>query len=159
MFSTAGFPYSNFIRQNGLLPKLTNSSLFRLSNNFSASANMECLNPVQKYLKRGYSNQNFALLNKTFTWDNLWFSKSMKSELLDENLNLRMENHSNVLNEFHVNLIFQSLYPPIHHREFFQETACKQCVVVGNGGCLRGKNLGPVIDQFPVVIRDCQTII
>lgn len=31
--------------------------------------------------------------------------------------------------------------------------ACQRCVVVGNGGVLRGLALGPLIDQFDVVIR------
>ncbi|KAG5845378.1 lactosylceramide alpha-2,3-sialyltransferase [Anguilla anguilla] len=31
--------------------------------------------------------------------------------------------------------------------------ACQKCVVVGNGGVLRGLALGPLIDQFDIVIR------
>ncbi|KAJ8269418.1 hypothetical protein COCON_G00120250 [Conger conger] len=31
--------------------------------------------------------------------------------------------------------------------------ACQRCVVVGNGGVLRGLALGPLIDQFDIVIR------
>ncbi|XP_023655773.2 lactosylceramide alpha-2,3-sialyltransferase isoform X1 [Paramormyrops kingsleyae] len=33
------------------------------------------------------------------------------------------------------------------------EKACQRCVVVGNGGILRGMELGPLIDQFDVIIR------
>ncbi|XP_068596718.1 lactosylceramide alpha-2,3-sialyltransferase [Brachionichthys hirsutus] len=31
--------------------------------------------------------------------------------------------------------------------------ACQRCVVVGNGGVLRGLELGPLIDQYDVIIR------
>ncbi|KAG1933803.1 CMP-N-acetylneuraminate-beta-1,4-galactoside alpha-2,3-sialyltransferase [Pimephales promelas] len=30
---------------------------------------------------------------------------------------------------------------------------CRRCVVVGSGGILRGKNLGPHIDQYNIIIR------
>ncbi|TRY57823.1 hypothetical protein DNTS_022739 [Danionella cerebrum] len=31
--------------------------------------------------------------------------------------------------------------------------SCRRCVVVGSGGILRGKNLGPHIDQYNIIIR------
>lgn len=34
-----------------------------------------------------------------------------------------------------------------------QLNKCSRCVVVGNGGILRGLELGPLIDQFDVIIR------
>lgn len=30
---------------------------------------------------------------------------------------------------------------------------CRRCMVVGSGGILRGKNLGPHIDQYNIIIR------
>lgn len=30
---------------------------------------------------------------------------------------------------------------------------CRRCVVVGSGGILRGKNLGPHIDKYNIIIR------
>ncbi|XP_010896883.1 lactosylceramide alpha-2,3-sialyltransferase [Esox lucius] len=34
-----------------------------------------------------------------------------------------------------------------------QKKQCRRCVVIGNGGILRGLELGPLLDQFDVVIR------
>ncbi|KAL2077249.1 hypothetical protein ACEWY4_026753 [Coilia grayii] len=44
------------------------------------------------------------------------------------------------------------LLPPSPTQEH-QGKDCQQCVVVGNGGILRGLELGTLIDQFDVVIR------
>lgn len=30
---------------------------------------------------------------------------------------------------------------------------CQRCVVIGNGGILRGLELGPLIDRFDTIIR------
>lgn len=42
---------------------------------------------------------------------------------------------------------------PTHTAQAHRERACQRCVVVGNGGILRGMELGPLIDQFDVIIR------
>uniref|UniRef100_A0A670Y3R0 Type 2 lactosamine alpha-2,3-sialyltransferase n=1 Tax=Pseudonaja textilis TaxID=8673 RepID=A0A670Y3R0_PSETE len=44
---------------------------------------------------------------------------------------------------------------PFCHNVFlsFSSSSCKKCIVVGNGGILRNKNLGQKIDSYDVVIR------
>ncbi|KAG9338565.1 hypothetical protein JZ751_025623 [Albula glossodonta] len=41
---------------------------------------------------------------------------------------------------------------PSAERPALSGTACRRCVVVGNGGVLRGLALGPLIDEFDIVI-------
>ncbi|KAL4660960.1 lactosylceramide alpha-2,3-sialyltransferase [Arapaima gigas] len=45
-----------------------------------------------------------------------------------------------------------SLLPKSTGQEHYGKV-CNRCVVVGNGGILRGLNLGPLIDQFDIIIR------
>ena len=97
------------------------------------------------------NNYSFPLLERTFEWDELFLSKSLAPSLIDSTGILKMENRK-MLNKEEMKLTVNTLYP-VNRHEFLHKANCKKCVVVGSGGCLRGKYLGPKIDQFPVVIR------
>ena len=127
----------------------TNSSVATLT---VAPSIKSCPSAIQKYINGGKSNtSSFGLVEKSYTWDKLWLTKSTAPSLVDSNGILLMENRK-ILNKEEMKLTLDSLYPATNH-DFLRQASCKKCVVVGSGGCLRGKNLGPKIDQFPVVIR------
>ena len=153
------FTRTNSSFSNDLNPRVLFHQTQILFNNISkspASAEKKCMNPVQR--QKTFST-NFSPFKITFNWTNLWFSKSLTSFSLEKNSNLKLGPSDNVVNKTDVDLLLKSFYPPFHHRKFFEKAACQRCVVVGNGPCLREKNLGPLIDQFPIVIRDYQKIL
>ena len=144
--------YSMLKRQNGF--KQNNGSNYIKvvkSSTIFPNQNYDCLSPIENYLRSKTEDDNLSILQTTYSWDTLWLTEKLAPSLLDSDGFLKLENRK-ALNKTELQLTVQSMYPASKH-EFFHQTGCQKCVVVGSGGCLRGKNLGNFIDQFPVVIR------
>ena len=140
--------------------KFTSSSYTFYPRNFFDSLKLvfrsqplPCTPPNRKYIESGQErNRKLPLLDKIYDWDELWLSNTSAALIVNAYGKFGMEKNRKTVGIADLKTTLANLNPK-SVKLFHEKIWCKKCIVVGSGGCLRDKNLGSLIDSFPVVIR------
>ena len=94
----------------------------------------------------------FTLLDRSYDKEQLWLSETSAHYMSAEHGRYLIENGVKSISYHELKATAANLKSNAK-KLFSSRLWCQKCLVVGSGSCLRGKNLGSLIDSFPVVIR------